>query len=948
MNQHFKNFLLGVTILFSVLVGAQEQLKGRVIDETTEDPIPGVLIQVVGTNLTATTDAQGYFIFTSTIEAGNQQVEISANEYYSKTVPIVITAGNVVNLDPLYLRIDTISQEQAVGIVSLTENDLAEDNNASTNLSGLLQATRDQFLRAAAFDFSATFFRPRGLDSEDGKVLINGIEMNKLFTGRPQFSNWGGLNDLQRNQVFTIGLAAAEQTFGGYAGVQSIDMRASRQRPGTNISVALADRSYETRLMGTYNSGLLSNGWAYSVSASRRAGDEGFIDATFYDANSLGLSVEKKINPSHALNFTGMITPNRRGRSAPITREIKDLKGIKYNPSWGIQNGQQRSSRIREINEPLFILSHYWDLNQKIKVNTNVSYQLGKIGNTRIDNGGTRLVQLGGQDAFIGGAINPNPDYYQNLPSFFLRNGNDPINFQNAFLADQEFRNNGQLDWDALYEGNRIARSRGGNSIYAIQEDRIDDKTFVANTLISAELADNILFHGGVNYRKLNSENYALLEDLLGGTGFLDIDFFAEEGTAELVSAQVLAQSDVRNPNRIVREGDRYKYNFELDAQVISSFAQAQFTTKKVDYYVAGNISNTTYQRNGLFENGNFLGNESFGRSEKLDFTNFGFKGGATFKISGQQFIDFNAGYLNDAPNLGQAFVNARQNNLTVEGLESQLSYSSDLSYIYRSPIVKARFTGYFTEFKRGTDLAFYFVEELTGLPSTDASAFVQEVVTNIDRRNIGLEMGLEVQVTPTINLKAAAAFGQNRYTNNPNLYLTSDDFEGSLRFGDGTTALNGYHVAGGPETAMQIGFEYRDPDFWNIGVTMNYFANAYSDISKLTRSANFSQDFDGQLFSDFDEDEARQLLRQEQFDNYTLINIIGGKSWRIDNKFIGFFATINNVLDTEYITGGFEQSRNSNFRSVRDDRANPREVFAPRFFFGNGATYYLNVYLRF
>jgi hypothetical protein len=33
----------------------------------------------------------------------------------------------------------------------------------------------------------------------------------------------------------------------------------------------------------------------------------------------------------------------------------------------------------------------------------------------------------------------------------------------------------------------------------------------------------------------------------------LDVDFFAEESAQAIVSQQVLAQSDVRNPDRIVR-----------------------------------------------------------------------------------------------------------------------------------------------------------------------------------------------------------------------------------------------------------------------------------------------------------------------------------------------------------------------------------------------------------
>ena len=33
-------------------------------------------------------------------------------------------------------------------------------------------------------------FRIRGLDNEYGVTMINGIAMNKLYDGRPQWSNW--------------------------------------------------------------------------------------------------------------------------------------------------------------------------------------------------------------------------------------------------------------------------------------------------------------------------------------------------------------------------------------------------------------------------------------------------------------------------------------------------------------------------------------------------------------------------------------------------------------------------------------------------------------------------------------------------------------------------------------------------------------------------------------
>lgn len=944
MNKQISKLILFILLVCGSIASAQE-VKGRVIDETTEEPIKGALVEILGTDFTATTDADGYYSFKSGIPVGDQKMQISAVDHYNRTIPIIVNIDVPVNIDPLYLRVDYTAQDQTAGIISLTENDLSDDANAANNVSGLLQASRDIFLRAAAFDFSATFFRPRGLNSEDGRVLINGLTMNKIFSGRPQWSNWGGVNDLQRNQTFTMGLSPADNTFGGLGGVQSIDMRASQQREGTRLSYAAANRSYTGRFMATYSSGLKNNGWAYAVTASRRAGEEGFIDGTVYDANSIGLSVEKKINENHFLNFTGLYTPNRRGRQAPLTQEIFNLRGNTYNPNWGFQDGAKRNSRIREIEEPILMLNHNWKINDKVKLNTNVGYQFGRIGNTRLDNGGTRLVTLDGQDSYIGGARNPNADYYQNLPSFHLRNGDIPL----AFAAQQEFVSDGQLDWESLYRANASFTQQGGTSVYVIQEDRIDDDLFMANTILTADLTDNILFTGGVSYRNLKSENFASISDLLGGGGYLDVDFFAQE--SQEVNLDDAAQSDLNNPNRIAREGDRYKYNYDILVDEVDAFAQAQFKTKKVDFYVAGNISQTSYQRDGKFRNGNFdlFENNSFGKGEQLNFTNFGIKGGATYKLSGKSFIDYNGTYYTDAPTIRSAFPNARQNNNTTTGLESQTVYSSDISYIYRSPFIKARFTGYFTQFQNGTDVGFYFVEGVSGVPTQDGNSFVQEVITNIDRRNIGGEIGIEVQATPTIALKAAAAFGTNTFTNNPNLYLNSDDFPNQdITFGDGTTNLKDYHVAGGPERAYQVGFEYRDPDFWWVGATANFFANSYVDVNALRRTDNFLTDLDGLPVSNIDQDIARDLLRQEKFNPYELVNIVGGKSWKIGDKFVGFFATINNVLGKEFRTGGFEQGRLANYQDVLDDRNNPIEVFAPRYFYGNGRTYYMNVYLRF
>lgn len=954
MKYAFFRFLLVLTMLPAM---AQTSVTGTVIDRISTEKLPNVHVVLEGTNQASQTDISGAFNLVQDVPTGDQILRISKEGYVTRRFPIIIYEGNILDLGDITFDVDVTAEQQLQGLISLSDNDLnGEDDDVSGfTISGLLSAGRDTYLRAAAFDWSATFFRPRGLDNANGKLLINGIEMNKQFNGRPQWGNWGGLNDVQRNREFTAGLSASDYSFGGLGGVTHITMRASQYRRGGQVSYATANRSYEGRVMGSYSSGLLANGWAYTILASRRFGNEGYVEGTLYDANSIFAAVEKKFNAHHSLNLTAIYTPNRRGRGTALTQEIFDLKGRRYNPFWGSLNGEMRNTRIREIEEPILMLNHTWDLSEKTTVQTNVGYQTGTIKNSRIDANGTTLVESNGQQFFAGGARNPSPDYYQLLPSFFLQEENPTAtDFQNAFLAQEQLVNDGQFDWNVLYERNAALRAQGRNALYVLQNDVIADTQLSVTSIVNSAITDHITFNGNVSYRALHSENFAEVEDLLGATGYLDIDNFTEAASQDAsgIISTDNAQSNVRTPNRIVGEGDRYKYNYQIDAGVVSAFAQAQFKYSKVDFYVGTTITQTTYQRNGLYENGNFQNEAesigSFGSSEMLSFLTGGVKAGFTYKLTGRHIIDVNGGFYTNAPTIRTSFVNARQNNEVVEELEPEQLQSVDVSYVFRSPFVKARLTGYYTTFEKGTDIGFYFTEDLGGL-GNDGNAFVQEVLTNIGRRHMGVEFGVEAQVLPTFTLKAAASIGQYTFTNRPNLYLRSDDFQGALRFGDGTTNLENLHVAGGPERAFQLGFEYRDPDFWNIGVTTNYLSNAYIDVSSLARSANFVTDSDGLPINDFDAAVGKTLLQQQEFDGYFLVNIIGGKSWRVRQYFLGFFATINNVLDQQYITGGFEQSRNATFRNVRDDQARENgPVFGPRYFFGNGTTYFLNFYVRF
>ena len=920
---------------FAISSYAQDALiKGSVIDGLSFEPIEAVTVTIEDSNLFQLTDALGTFIFKENIPLGEQILRISKVGYITKRYPITVNEGKTVNITDMILDRDA-AQTADLFTITLSDDELNDDVSGADNISGLLASSLDIFQRTAAFEFSSSFFRVRGLDSKNGSILINGVEMNKTFNGRPQWSNWGGINDVLRNQELTWGLTPSNYNFGGVLGSTNINVRASKARPGSRLTYSSSNRSYTNRLMATHASGLLKNNWAYTISVGRRWGNEGYQDATNYSSNSFFTSVEKKINDNHSLNLTAIYTPNRRGKSSPNTQEVFDLKDIKYNEYWGWQDGDKRNSRIKEVNEPIVMLNHYWKLNSKSTLNTNVAYQFGKLGNSRLDYNGTDLIN----DFPQGGGANPSPTYYQKLPSYLERNFPDDLGI--AYGALKAFQNDGQIDWNAMYGANIGNAQTGGNAVYALYEDRVDDTQVTVNAILNKEINDNILLNFGINYKTLKSENFAQVIDLLGAYTYLDIDGFATDINE--------AQNDLLNPNRIVTVGDKFKYHYSLYANELGTYAQSQFTYNKIDFYISGNVKRTQYQREGIYQNGGFPDN-SLGKDDKISFLGYGVKAGFTYKLTGKHVFNINGGYILRAPFIQNTYSNSRENNNSVPNITNENIASVDASYIFRSANVKAKLTAYYTKIADASEISFFFADGIGG----DNTAFVQEILQGIDRKHIGGEFGIEAQVTPTIKLKGAAAVGQFTYANNPNLFLSTEpDAEAAAAgfvngFKDfGVSKLKGYKLASGPQNAYSVGFEYRDPDFWWFGATANFFSNTYIDVSPLTRSSNFNTDFDGNVFNDYNEDLARALLKQERFDDYMSVNLIGGKSWKIGKYYIGLFASINNLLDAVYKTGGFEQGRNANYRELRNDKVLDTPVFGPKYWYGRGATYFLNLNVR-
>ena len=935
-------FLLKITFVF-----AQKPtgIKGKIIDAKTQKTLENVVVTIENTQLMQLTTEDGVFSFYAVVP-GNQLLLLHSQGFRDVILPVLITKDEMLDLGAVPLE-DNQILEQQTGIITLLESDLSDDNSGSESTSGLLQSSRDAFQQAAAFNWGQARFRIRGLDSQYATTMINGVTMNKLFDGRPQWGDWGGLNNVVRNQEFTVGSFPSDYAFGGILGTQEINTRASIYKPGTILSFTGTNTNYSWRMVGTYASGMNSKGWAFVVSAGTRWAEEGYFEGTNYNALAGFISVEKKINDHHSLNFSGFYTPNSRAKNSPNTDEVTELTNEKYNSYWGWQDGKKRSARIKSIEEPILMLNHFYTINEFTTLNSSLTYQFGKITNSNID---------------YQNSNSPDPAYYRKMPSYYSSlyapdngefSGAFTPDFVNADKSREQFLANNQIDWKGMYFANQspIIDANGQitgyaptKSNYVLYEDRTDDQTITATSTFNTQISDNLFVTAGGFYSHLKSHNYQQLTDLLGGLYFDDVDVFYNGNQA---------QSDLNHPDRQVVEGDEYGYNFNYNANTLNLFTNFKFTYDKVDFYLAQNFISTNYQREGLYQNGIYPTN-SFGKSEKVQFENFGFKGGILLKISGRQQLNFNAAYLSNAPTIRNTFPNSRLNNSVVAGIENENISSLDASYFYRTPKWQTRLTLFYAKIKNSTQTSFFYAEGIfddgAGYASTDA--FVSQTLTHLDKKNLGAEFSFQYQLSPTLMANFSAGYGQYTIDSNPNVTITNDAQATSENsnpvFDFGTASLKNYNQAGMPQQAFALGIEYRDPKYWWIGANINYLAESFIDISPISRTATFYKNpASGFNFPEASEERARELLKQQAFDPVTLLNISGGKSWKVKGKNIGLFATINNVLDLTYKTGGYEQARNANFRQLNQDVSSGTPNFGNKYFYGYGRTYFVNLYIN-
>jgi hypothetical protein len=890
------------------------------MDSRTAEPVFNAKVTLLNTALSTNTSEAGVFLLTR-VPLGDYilQIQSQSEDVFEQNISIGSETTNInigiIRLSSGELNLDDGSNLDAV---ILSESELDDESNEQ-EVSSLLTASRDVFVRATNYNFSVARFRSRGHDGKHFKLFLNGAPVNDLEDGRYFWSVWGGLNDMFRYQNGDVGLANLDFGFGGLSGAGDIDLRASSQRKQIRASYAISNRSYKNRLMLTYSTGQMDNGWAFSLSGSRRWADEGYVEATFYDAYSLFASIEKKLNDKHSLNLVAFASPYKRGRGSGSVQEMYDIAdNVHYNPNWGYQNGEKRNARVYDSNQPVGILRHDFEINNTTSLTTSLMLQTGRFGSS-------------GLDWF--NAADPRPDYWRKLPSAY----EDETSFNQVWEVLSSDESKRQINWQNIYDSNRLNQSTvfsvdgvegndrtGFLSKYIIQEQRFDLDKYVFNTRLQTSLSDRVSLNAGIHYISEANHVFKTVNDLLGGEFYVDYDKFAER---DFPGDNQVIQNDLNRPNRILDIGDRFGYDYDLNVRNLSGWFSSVVSLPKWDIHMAVQLSKTDFWREGFVKNGKFPDN-SFGESEKQNFNNISLKGGLTYKLSGRNYIYANATYGTLAPLARHAYLSPRTRDQLVGGLDSETVYGGELGYIIRFPSVKGRITAYYSKFEDQVEVTSFYHDDL--------NSFVNFALSGVDQLHQGIEAAAEFKLTSELRATAALAVGQYLYDSRPTATISQDNNAELLDEGV-IIYQQDYYVPGTPQRAYSFGLNYSSPKFWFASLTANYFDEIYLDFNPIRRTADAVSPITEESSPGLRDD----ILDQEKLDSDFTLDFFGGKSWKIGDYFIYLNAGINNILNNkDFRTGGYEQNR-FDFETKEVDR------FPPRYFYAYGTNYFVSVTLR-
>ncbi len=649
MNLNLTKSILTLMLLTATLgFGfAQGVVKGVVIDASSGETLVGATIRVEGTTAGTASSFDGSFSLL--VPKGKQKVIIGFIGYTSVVKEVEL--NNDLNLGKILLNPESIGLEEIMVVASIARDrqtpvavstikaEVIVEKLGTQEFPEILKSTPSVYATKSSGGFGDGRINMRGFDSNNIGVLINGVPVNDMESGRVYWSNWAGLSDVTRTMQVQRGLGASRLALSSIGGTINIITNSTEARKGGTVSYGIGNDGYNKK-SATVSTGLLDNGWAFTLSGSQTVGD-GYIMGTAFEGWSYFVNLAKRINEKHSLSLTAFGAPqwhNQRFSPQLIQNYREHPDGPRYNPDMGYRNGQLYTTAYNYYHKPQISLNHFYSINRNTSLSTSLYMSMS-------DGGGRRT--YGTQTGWLRyNSITGKPTDQTKLTS------------------------DGYLDFDWVTEQNKLSMT--GSEVIMANAVNSHDWYGVLSTFNTD--IDALKITGGLDLRYYRGYHLYEIEDLLGGEYFTNT-------------------SDINRPaSTPLHKGDIVNYHDLGEVMWQGIFTQAEYVKEKYSGFLSLALSNSMYRRTDYFK---YLDSDPMQQTDWHSFMAYSVKGGANYNISDEHNVFVNGGYFTRAPFFRYVYLD--NSNEFNPGAKLERVISTELGYGYRSSILAVNVSLYRT-----------------------------------------------------------------------------------------------------------------------------------------------------------------------------------------------------------------------------------------------------------
>ncbi len=373
------------------------------------------------------------------------------------------------------------------------------------------------------------------------------------------------------------------------------------------------------------------------------------------------------------------------------------------------------------------------------------------------------------------------------------------------------------------------------------------------------------------------------MADLLGASFYVNWNQFAE---SEIPNDPRAIQFDLQQPNRILKAGDSFGYDYIMTHQKTNLWFQTAQQIGNWGWAVSFELGSSGFWREGLVANGLFP-NESLGPSQKLFFINNGARFVLNRVLNGRIRLYLASAIQTSPPNADNVFISPRTRNHQQNMVSNQQTISAELGYLIQSSNLKSRLSLYWMQVHNAMDVISFYHDAY--------NSFVNYAISGIGQRHLGLEWAMDAKLLGQWHFQAGIHLGNFVYHTRQFASITVDNTADELS--QVFIYAKQHPIGGAPQQAISIGFNNRTNGNWFWSVNANFFDRQWMVWNPIRRTAEALYPIDPNT------EKGQRLLQQERLPPQTILNLYVSKrfnSKRNGNAILDLSMSINNLLNKQ------------------------------------------------